>query len=135
MQRISEVFRALADQTRLRIVHLFLHTTTPLCVCEIVDALQLPQYQVSRHLAVLKNASLVSVRRRGTWAYYALTQDEALTRELWSLMAKFMQDPRLSQDAANLDLRLALRAHGECVIGFVAQDELNRITAQPDANV
>ena len=125
MHRTVDIFKALADETRLRIVQLLLHGGQPLCVCEIVDTLRLPQYQISRHLTVLKNAGLVTVKRKGTWAYHRLADEEPVARELWQLLARHSQDEKSRRDAANLDLRLSLRSGGECVIGFVAAAERN----------
>ena len=48
-----------------------------LCVCQIVEILQMPQPKVSRHLAVLKKAKLVTVRREGQWIYYSLAPVES----------------------------------------------------------
>jgi ArsR family transcriptional regulator len=75
------VFGACADPTRLRI--LFLLAARELCVCELVAVLQMPQGKVSRHLTILKGASLVRHRRAGTWIYYALAPGACpLTRRL-----------------------------------------------------
>jgi len=65
------MLKALADPTRLRIIRL-LSGREELCVCEIVDALGVPQYSVSRHLGVLKAAGLVVGRRQGRWMHYAV---------------------------------------------------------------
>lgn len=62
--------QALADPTRIRIMRLLLERE--LCVCEIEDALQEPQYKISRHLAVLKNAGLVRDWREGQWMHYEI---------------------------------------------------------------
>ena len=59
MTQPFEIFKALGDETRLRLVNLFLQTDEDLCVCEMVDALELPQYQISKHLTILKNAGLL----------------------------------------------------------------------------
>ncbi len=64
------LFKACSDSTRLRI--LFLLAARELCVCELVDVLQMPQGKISRHLAVLKSAGLVRDRRDATWVYYSL---------------------------------------------------------------
>ena len=64
------IFKACSDSTRLRI--LFLLDARELCVCELVDVLQMPQGKISRHLAVLKIAGLVHDRRDATWVYYSL---------------------------------------------------------------
>jgi len=66
----SRVFRALGDETRVRIVALLSHGE--LCVCHVEKALELPQPLVSRHLGVLRAAGLVDSRRCGTWVYYRM---------------------------------------------------------------
>lgn len=70
MQRAVELFKALGDETRLRILNLL--TEREVCVCEIVEILKLGQSKVSRHLATLKHASLVDCRRDGMWVIYFL---------------------------------------------------------------
>ncbi|MBT6147008.1 MAG: metalloregulator ArsR/SmtB family transcription factor, partial [Gemmatimonadetes bacterium] len=67
-----EIFKACADETRLRI--LVLLGEGQLCVCEIVDVLDMPQGKISRHLAVLRRAGLVEDERRGTWIHYSLNK-------------------------------------------------------------
>ena len=64
---------ALADPTRLRIVNL-LARHEALCVCEIEAAFDLGQPTISHHLRILRDAGLVNVDRRGTWAYYSLVR-------------------------------------------------------------
>lgn len=65
-----EMFKALGDETRLRILKLLLKKE--LCVCELEAALNLPQSKVSRHLTVLRSAGLVEDRREGLWIFYSL---------------------------------------------------------------
>ena len=67
---IDLMFQAFCHRLRLRILHL-LHDGE-MCVGNIVEILQSPQPKVSRHLAVLKKAKLVTVRRDGQWIHYAL---------------------------------------------------------------
>ncbi len=69
-KRLDIVFRAFADPTRLRI--LFLLQGGEFCVGNIVDILQIEQPSASRHLAYLRKASLVAVRKAGLWSYYSL---------------------------------------------------------------
>ncbi|WP_237226176.1 ArsR/SmtB family transcription factor [Rubinisphaera sp. JC750] len=64
------IFRALSDRTRLRILNLL--RGGELCVCDLVDVLDVPQPTASRHLAYLRNAGLVLVRKEGLWHYYRL---------------------------------------------------------------
>lgn len=113
----AEFFKALADETRLRIVHLLLDADAEVCVCELVDALGLPQYQVSRHLAVLKRAQLVASRRDRTWAYYRLAPEASFRSDLRRLLSHWSTVPRWQEDAAMLRKRLSLRAGGSCVVG------------------
>jgi ArsR family transcriptional regulator len=67
---LTRLFRALGDETRLRIVALLSHGE--LCVCHLEAALDLNQSTASRHLGILRSAGIVDGRREGTWVYYAL---------------------------------------------------------------
>ena len=66
------LFKTLADPTRLRLLNLLACGET--CVCELTDTLRVVQPKVSRHLAHLKRAGLVDVRRNGKWMHYRWTQ-------------------------------------------------------------
>jgi ArsR family transcriptional regulator, arsenate/arsenite/antimonite-responsive transcriptional repressor len=68
------MFKALSDETRLRILCLLLEGE--LCVCDLMAVLQLPQSTVSRHLAYLKNAGWVNDRRCGVWMYYSIAMED-----------------------------------------------------------
>nr|BFD41727.1 metalloregulator ArsR/SmtB family transcription factor [Pseudomonas sp. FFPRI_1] len=67
----AELFKALADETRSRIV-LLITREGELCVCELTAALDLSQPKVSRHLALLRGCGLLADRRQGQWVYYRL---------------------------------------------------------------
>jgi ArsR family transcriptional regulator len=64
------LFKALADETRLRILGLLL--TGEVCVCDIHESLKIPQSKASRHLAYLRRSGLVATRRSGLWIHYRL---------------------------------------------------------------
>lgn len=68
---VDLIFRAFAEPTRMRILHLLLHGE--LAVSELVKILRRPQPTVSRHLAYLRRARLIRTRRSGTRRYYRLT--------------------------------------------------------------
>ncbi len=68
------LFKALADETRTRIVLLITHEQE-LCVCELTCALDLSQPKISRHLAQLRASGLLADRRQGQWVYYRLHPD------------------------------------------------------------
>lgn len=73
MKTTARMFKALSDETRLRILCLLLDGE--LCVCDIMAVLQLPQSTVSRHLAYLKNCGWVDDRRAGVWMYYSIVDN------------------------------------------------------------
>ncbi|MBI2354568.1 MAG: metalloregulator ArsR/SmtB family transcription factor [Deltaproteobacteria bacterium] len=75
MQLPVNIFKALADETRLRILALLLQEGE-LCVCDIIAAIQLPQSTVSRHLAYLRKTGMVNDRRCGLWMYYSVVSLE-----------------------------------------------------------
>lgn len=70
----SGLLKALADDTRLRMVALLAHGE--LCVCHIASALDLNQPNASQHLTVLRNAGVVDSRRKGSWIYYRLSEEQ-----------------------------------------------------------
>jgi ArsR family transcriptional regulator len=71
-ERHAEVHRALADPTRVQMVHILAQATEPVCVCDLVAVFDLGQPTVSHHLAKLRDAGLVTSSRRGVWAFYQL---------------------------------------------------------------
>lgn len=127
MTETVEIFKVLGDETRLRLVNLFLQTDEDLCVCEMVDALELPQYQISKHLTILKNAGLLQASREGTWVYYRLDREESpLLRDLFKVLRRHLSQ-FFADDASKLLQRLALREAGKCVVGFVPAKKLKRL--------
>ncbi len=70
----ENVFRALADTTRLRCL-LLIATNRELCVCELVHALDLSQPKISRHLKLLRDNGLVADRRERIWVHYRIAPD------------------------------------------------------------
>ena len=68
---MDEVFKALGDPTRLKIVQM-LAENGETCVCKIVEAFNLSQPAVSHHMGILKHAGLLFARREGQWIHYSL---------------------------------------------------------------
>ena len=89
LRSLAVLFRALGDETRLRIVALLAHGE--LCVCHLQEALALNQPHISRHLAVLRAAGVVADRRAGSWVHYRLLAQDDPERErvVRSLIASF----------------------------------------------
>jgi ArsR family transcriptional regulator, arsenate/arsenite/antimonite-responsive transcriptional repressor len=97
---VDRLFRAFSDRTRLRILHLL--TKGEVCVGDLVTVLKLPQPTVSRHLAYLRRAGLVIVRRDSSWMYYALAEARSPfhAKLLDCLSSCFSEVPELARDAA-----------------------------------
>ena len=112
MRRTVEFFKALADETRLRILSLL--CSGELCVCEITKVLDIGQPKASRHLAVLRQSELVVDRREGMWMYYSLAEPKSETQR--SIVAWLESVRReLPQAAADMDaLRRLQRSGGLC---------------------
>jgi ArsR family transcriptional regulator len=70
-ERSVAVLKALADPTRLEMHRLIAGQPAGLCACDIVERFDLAQPTIAHHLKVLRDARLVTVSRRGIWAYYA----------------------------------------------------------------
>ncbi len=80
MQELLNTFKALSEETRLRILKLLEHQE--LCVCDIVAALDKIQPKVSFHLAVLKEAGFIKDRKQGRWTHYSLDYSDFFKRFL-----------------------------------------------------
>lgn len=108
MLEAVQLFKALGDETRLRILHLLCHRE--LCVCQIVDVLGIGQSKASRHLAHLRNAGLVNDRREGLWMYYSLVRPNGTLHEQVTQWLRQAGD-EIPMGAADLK---ALGNLGEC---------------------
>jgi ArsR family transcriptional regulator len=99
---LDRFFRALADPTRLRLLNLI--AGREVCVCYFVEILGVSQPKISRHLAYLRRAGLVSARRDGKWMHYRLEQprDEVAQEILRSTLRKLANRPEMARDVAKL---------------------------------
>lgn len=114
MKRTAHLFKALTDETRLRILALL--GQGELCVCDLIAVLHLPQSTVSRHLALLKNAGWVTDRRQGVWMYYRLA-DEPLPLQTAlqpSILAHLSALATTKKDLERLSLYLLERPRDAC---------------------
>lgn len=74
MKQLIKVFKALSDETRLRMLKI-LQEKDEVCVCEIMQALNISQSRASRNLGILKDAGFANDRRDGLWVYYSINKD------------------------------------------------------------
>ena len=70
----TDFFKCLSDPTRLDILKLVIEKQN-VCVCEFTERLELSQPKISRHLALLRNLSILLDQRKGQWVYYRLNPD------------------------------------------------------------
>ena len=102
MKKQMQQFKALADETRLRLLALLL-SAGELCVCDLTATLQLPQSTVSRHLACLKGAGWVNDRRVGVWIFYSITTDNDLQHDIAEVLrARLPEIPAIADDIKRL---------------------------------
>ena len=115
----AEVFQCLADSTRLRLLNVLMQTGE-VCVCELVHALHLPQYGVSRHLQKLVGAGLLEARRQGKWIYYRINGKlEPYQRALLRAVAQLGSERKdFQKDLERASRRLELRRDGVCCVGL-----------------
>ena len=101
--RIEFLFKALADQTRLRLINLI--GDDEVCVCFFVEVLKINQPKISRHLAYLRRAGVVSARREGKWIHYRLVEppDPHAANIFREVRAALPNDPAMKSDRARLE--------------------------------
>ncbi len=122
MRNVVKAFKALSDETRVRIVNLLLEREC--CVCEVVQALDISQTRASRNLGMLYDAGLLRMRRDGLWVLYSLDWDgmPAYCRDLVEAVHKGLE----GSEVALLDrerLSTAERTGASCV---ACTDDENR---------
>jgi len=94
MKDEAELFKTLGEPTRLRLVSL-LAIEGEICVCQMAESLDEPDFKISRHLAVLRSAGVVETRREGTWMYYSLAKPKGRLSEcLQSCLRDCLRDHR-----------------------------------------
>jgi len=108
---VDLMFRAFSDRTRLRVLHVL--RGGEFCVGDIVESLRVPQPRISRHLAYLRKAKLVVVRKSGLWSHYSLAPaKKPFHRKLLECLEKcFNEVPELQADA---DRATKIRKSGGC---------------------
>lgn len=115
MESISNIFKSLADETRIRLL-LLLQGRAELCVCDLMQALDMPQSTVSRHLAYLKKNGWLQDRRGGVWMYYSLKKDlePFLQAQLALLITTLSGSSPCQADQERLSCHILSKDHASC---------------------
>ena len=111
MEQLAQFFKALSDETRLRIVMLL--TQGELCVCDLMVVLDEPQSKISRHLAYLKLSGITGSKRVGVWMHYWIKDslDEPYKSQISLLKERLLNLPQFQED---IEKMLALKRQGGC---------------------
>jgi len=118
VEQLIDILKALSDKTRLRIMWVLQRAQSELCVCEIIDALEENQYNVSRHLKILKYSGLVQERKQGRFVYYSLSKAGDKAHKIILELISSIDKETLPSDAKRLAKRLSMRKNDKCVIGM-----------------
>lgn len=121
---LARVFSALADPTRLRLLNLM--RDREVCVCYFVAVLKTTQPKISRHLAYLRRAGIVSARRSGKWMHYriAVPRNSMSERLLHDLFREFDRKPEMQRDRQRMESACCSPTR----FGLVGPPELVEIT-------
>ncbi len=92
MEELVKTIKAISDETRVRIVKLLIGNKS-LCVCEIMDALDITQTRASKNLKILKDAGFVVDRREGAWVHYSIDENPSVYVEgVLRLLKEWLSD-------------------------------------------
>ncbi len=128
MEEYTQVFKTLSDPTRLRILRLLLDAGKELCVCELVDSLEEPQYNISKHVTAMRAAGLLKSRKEGRWVYYSPRDADGEFLKLLSLAVAAIPSVHVKHDRAELRKRLKLRERGKCLTGVQKEHLLGKVS-------
>ncbi len=110
MKELSTIFKALSDETRLRIIKLL--EQGELCVCDIVAALDIIQPKASFHLGVLREAGLIKDRKQGKWIHYSLNESDLFRRMLMVSVCEKADGGAVADDRKRLARFLSSKSAG-----------------------
>ncbi|RKX41515.1 MAG: ArsR family transcriptional regulator [Thermotogae bacterium] len=125
MQRLIKVLKALSDETRLRILKI-LQEKDSLCVCEIMQALDISQTRASRNLGILKDAGFVTDRREGVWAHYSINRKKVneYHHDIMRLLQRWLNDDEtIKKDKERLKKVTRSNSKYRCVKPIIRRGE------------
>ncbi len=117
MKRELLALKAAGESTRLRILRVLIEAGVEVCACEVIDALEKPQYAVSKSLGILSMAGLVEERREGRQMMYSLIRGDFNDRLFAAIGGLSGKGEDIARDLKRLKTRLEKRIGGKCVAG------------------
>ncbi|MEW6457398.1 MAG: metalloregulator ArsR/SmtB family transcription factor [Acidobacteriota bacterium] len=112
MKEIVDALKALADEQRLRIINVLMDNE--LCVCEIRGSLRISQPLISHHLSILRNAGVLSTKKRGQWVYYFV--DKKNIKKIQKLILLSLKEMKNQKPFSDDEERLK-----KCLIGAISR--------------
>ena len=106
MQNFIKSTKALADETRLRMINLL--TERECCVCEVMQALNISQTRASRNLGILHTAGFLNMRREGLWAFYSI---KPATQQYHNDLVRIVRKALIDETVLRADLERLKKAH------------------------
>jgi len=130
MLEFMNITKALADENRVRIL-LALSGREELCVCHLIDLLELAPSTVSKHLFLLKNARVIIGRKDGRWMHYRLNKSEGASSPIMEalkwVVRSVSDDPVIRSDRDRLDAILSVPLKTRCGRTLQGQVEISDI--------
>lgn len=122
-EEYTTIFKALSDPTRLKIMWLLFTVDLKISVSEVKDVLQENQYNVSKHLKILKQAGLISEMKEGRWSYYYYLENDNkfhnyIQQTITQIPSNLMED-----ELARCKKRLEMRIDGKCILKVNIDDK------------
>lgn len=116
METLANLLKGLSEATRLRIINLL--ANGELCVCDLMEVLDIPQSTISRHLAYLRKSGWIDARRKGKWTYYRrpVQPTPVISYAFAMLDDEFANQPQAQLDKRVLDQWLEKKASGTCAV-------------------
>lgn len=123
MREVAKIFKALSDETRLRILNLLIEREC--CVCEVMQVLELSQTRASRNLGVLYDAGLLRLRKEGLWSLYSINDGDGdgHLRYIFALVREALRNSAVARED-RLRLKQAERLGPPGVCRTRRQDEI-----------
>ncbi|WP_263419586.1 ArsR/SmtB family transcription factor [Terriglobus albidus] len=102
-EQLAQIFTALSDPTRLRILNLL--NGREVCVCYFVEILKEPQPKISRHLAYLRSSGMVATRKEGKWVHYSIAwpEEKDLRKAMSAALRALEDDKKMQADLRQLE--------------------------------
>jgi len=111
MDKYISVFKALSDKTRIRILHLLLKAKCELCICEIMGALKIAQYNVSKHIKELKIAGLVKERKEKRFTFCSINKQNEKFYNIILKSIDSIDEKYFLNDNRSLKLKSSIKAN------------------------